>query len=416
MPDLHDLLTLEADGLDVPAPPARDILQRAKGVRRRRRLVTGVASVAAATVVAGAATWGLAGGDDGTDHVAGAPGTGPVFAAGTTLFYGDGSKTVQIDDKAVKSLFYTSAGVLVRHGDNPYSDGGGPQRFTLVTPSGEVHPLGLVTEETVHATDPEQPYVAYAENVDGTVEVVVYDVVEDREAARVPVTDAKDSWFPVSIDGDTVYVQSGYDGDVYAVDWRTGEVTRPATLDSVWEVHGGVVGDTDGGKPVVRDVASGDVLLTADRGSFEVAPDGRYARLVDSEKEFQVYDVATGDAVTIDGHSYDWAWTTTDQLFKVGDDQVTTCAPDTGRCTSAAVDIPDLGTVPGEKSTSTQLMPKCEFEVPKNLEPGETWSPTCPADVDCDDPAQRDDCMTIRTEEDSSFQEEIILGGQVRES
>jgi hypothetical protein len=286
-----------------------------------------------------------------------------------------------------------------------------------VTPSGEVHPLGLVTEETVHATDPDQPYVAYAENVDGTVEVVVYDAVEDREAARVPVTDAKDNWFPVSIDGDTVYVQAGYDGGVYAVDWRTGKVTQPDALGSVWEVHGGVVGDTAGGKPVVRDVTSGDVLLTGDRGSFEVAPDGRYARLVDySEKEFEVYDVATGDAVTISGHSFDWAWTTTDQLFKVGDDEVTTCAPDTGSCTTTPVDIPDLGTVAGEKTTSTQLVPACQFPPAGGLKPGQVWRPHCDGDVDCNDDAQRDECVKVRSEDDSSFQEELILGGQVRES
>ena len=41
------------------------------------------------------------------------------------------------------------------------------------------------------STDPDQPYLAYAEEVDGVVQVVVLDVRDESEVARVPVPDAK---------------------------------------------------------------------------------------------------------------------------------------------------------------------------------------------------------------------------------
>ena len=44
---------------------------------------------------------------------------GPVFAVGTTVYLDGGKTKATVDDKAIKSLYYTSAGVLVRHGNNP---------------------------------------------------------------------------------------------------------------------------------------------------------------------------------------------------------------------------------------------------------------------------------------------------------
>ena len=84
-------------------------------------------------------------------------------------------------------------------------------------------PLRLVTEETVHASDPDQPYVVYGEAVDGELQVVVYDVATDAEAARVTrgLAPAR-HWFPVAIDGDTVYVQDRSTDEIFAVDWSAG--------------------------------------------------------------------------------------------------------------------------------------------------------------------------------------------------
>ena len=63
---------------------------------------------------------------------------GATFTVGVTAYLDGGAVTATIDDKAVKSSYYTSVGLLVRHGNNNYSDGGGPQRFSLVTPNGTV--------------------------------------------------------------------------------------------------------------------------------------------------------------------------------------------------------------------------------------------------------------------------------------
>jgi len=349
VPDLPDLLAREAAALDVPAPPTTALLARAKRLRRRHRAVTGAAALATAAVVGGAAALTVGGGTGRGADPAGVPDplAGPVFTVDTTLYHGAGLDSAAIDDKAVKSLFYTSAGVLVRHGNNPYSDGGGPQRFSLVEPDGTVTRLRLVTEETVHASDPDQPYVAYGENVDGTLQVVVHDVEQDREAARVDVAPTKDDWFPVSIDDGTVFVQNGYDGEVKIVDWHTGEVADSDVLTSVWDVHGGYLGDHDGETPVVRDGRTGEVVLRGeDGGYFEVSPDGRYAGLVDEESQagedptFDVYDLATGDSVTIEGFASDFGWTPEGDLFSVDDALVTTCDTDTGSCTEATFDLP----------------------------------------------------------------------------
>ena len=118
-----------------------------------------------------------------------------------------------------------------------------------------MQPLDVTFEETVPSTDPDQPYLAYAEEVDEVVQVVVLDVRDGSEAARVPVPDAKKwgGWEapPVSLDGDLVYV--GTDDVQRVVDWRTGEVS---TTDAVGP-----------GFPNVRD---GHAVMYADRGTSVV--------------------------------------------------------------------------------------------------------------------------------------------------
>ncbi len=414
---LHQLLTDEADGLDVPAAPAGDILSRGKGVRRRRRLVTAAAAGATAAVVAGVAalTWG--GGPTTAPDAADATTSDPVFSAGSTLFYGDGAKTAEIDDKAVKSIFYTSAGVLVRHGENPWSDGGGPQRFSLVTSDGAVHRLGLVTEETVHATDPDQPHVVYAEAVDGMLEVVVYDVIDDAEAARVEVARTKESWFWLTVDGDRVYVQAGADEETpatsYEVDWKAGRVvdSGPGILTTV---AGGHTIAEDGKSPTAIDIATGATLFEFPEGAWAtLSPDGSYAKYsVEDQQTFEsgpthVVDLTTGDSVEV-GEG-DWGWTPTGDVFKVGDDEVTTCSSQTGDCGTTAVDLPKLEHIDEGTSTSTMIEPLCEgfgddFEAEMRC-----WNET-----DCSEPDAK--CHEVEVMTDESWDEEIVLGGVIRES
>src|SRR5436190_20764702 len=130
---LKQLLGGEADGLPIPPAPTNAVIRQGRGLRRRNRMVVGAAGLAAAAVVGGAALT-LAPGEDGRDtapDAAATPPAGAVYAVGNTVYLDDGARSVTVDDKAVKSLYYTSAGVLVRQGNNAWSDGGGPQRFSL---------------------------------------------------------------------------------------------------------------------------------------------------------------------------------------------------------------------------------------------------------------------------------------------
>ncbi|WP_183095555.1 hypothetical protein [Nocardioides stalactiti] len=317
-------------------------------------------------MVVGGSVAALSGGDGASTAPdpatpAGTSATNPAFSYGNEVFYDGPARSATIDDTAVKSLFYTSAGVLVRHGDNAWSDGGGPQRFSLVDADGDVHRLGLETEETVHAADPAQPYVVYGEAVDGQLDVVVYDVEADEEAARVEVAPTEDSWFPVSLDGDTLYVQNGYDGGSFAVDWRTGDVTD-WEYGEVWEVAGGHAGITLDSGTAVIDAATGEVLLQSGaRGYFDLSPDGRYAQLVDEEArgpaKFEVYDVASTSSVEIPGQPFEWGWSADGDLFQVTKDQVRTCSPVTGECTVEPYAQPAIPQPPAV--TQTMRDPVC---------------------------------------------------------
>ena len=227
-------------------------------------LVTGVTTGVAYAVGGGD------GGSDAIDPAGPSSGTGAVFTVGTTVYYDGGTEHVSIDDKAVKSSYYTSAGLLVRHGNNNASDGGGPQRFSLVTPDGTVKPVSVVTEETVPGVDPAQPYLAYTEVVGGVVQVVVHDISTDEEVARVdlPGDLTWGGWTgpPVALSGDTVYV--GTDDATLTVDWRTGEIgtsrrARPvASRASMAAAPSGATAT----QSTVVDVATGEVLLTVDVG------------------------------------------------------------------------------------------------------------------------------------------------------
>ncbi|MDF1605201.1 hypothetical protein [Nocardioides sp. YIM 152315] len=351
---LATLLRTAADELDVPTPPAAAVVTRGHRLRRRRQLRTGiavVAIVAVASVGAGYAV-GRVGSDDGAVEPAGpATGRGAVFTLGTTVFYDGGTEHVTIDDKAIKSTYYTSAGLLVRHGENNYSDGGGPQRFSLVTEDGTVQHVSVVTEEVVPGIDPGQPYLAYAEVVKGEVQVVLHDVSADEEVARVSVPDAE-SWGgwsapPVALSGDIVYV--GTDDVVRTVNWRTGEVgTTDRLAPGFVSVQGGRTVGRDGKQSTVVDVATGEVLLSVPSGRFgylTLSPDGRFATISAGAggESVDVYDVDAGTHVTLEGASWDYGWSPDGNLFKVADRHVFTCSTDTGECAVGEMTIPRSG-------------------------------------------------------------------------
>lgn len=354
---LSALLRSEADHVVVPAAPAAEVVTRGRRLRRRRQLgssVTAVAVVAALTLGAGYAVGRVGGGDDNTIEPAGpATGHGAVFTLGTTVYYDGGTDHVSIDDQAIKSTYYTSAGLLVRHGDNNASDGGGPQRFSLVTADGTVRDVSVVTEDVVPGVDPAQPYLAYAVLFNGVVQVVVHDVATDEEVARVPVPDAKEwgGWTapPVALSGDTVYV--GTDDVMRTVDWRTGQVSTTDSISPGYpEISGGriieMTGDRPGDTMSVVDVVTGEVLMSLETGRtgyLRLSPDGRHATYDIDNRSIDVYDVDAGTKVTLDGQSWDYGWSPDGDLFRVRGGHVTTCSTDTGECTVGDVTIPKRG-------------------------------------------------------------------------
>ena len=345
---LAQLLRDEADRLDVPPPDALASLHLGRRVRLRRRVTSATAALAVVVAVGGGALGVNAltsGGDpDAVPEPAAPLDTGAVFALGSTVYLDDGAVRAEIDDRAVKSLYYTSAGVLVRHGNNAGSDGGGPQRFSLVHPDGTVDRIGVTTEETVPGTDPTQPYLAWAEVTGDEAEVVVRDLRDDTEAARVPIpsADPGGGWAapPVTLSGDTVYADTG-DG-LFAVDWRSGEVEDRG--DEQAPAARGRTTTYSEDEIAVVDAATGDTLLSipvAGYGYFRLSPDGSHAMVVVDEADlsddvsFDVYDVGTGEHVSLPGHAYDYGWTAAGDLFRVGAREVTTCDTGTGECTGS---------------------------------------------------------------------------------
>ncbi len=353
---LAQLLHDEADGLPVPPAPAPAVIARGRGLRTRRRIATGAGALAALALI-GTGIALTTSGDDGrgVDPVApsrSGPDLGAVFSIGTEVYLEGGDVRATIDDGAVKSLFYTSAGVVVRHGDNPYSDGGGKQRFSLVTPDGTVEPVSVETEETYHSTDPTQPILVWAETVRGVVQVVVWDLVGDREVSRTPVPGARSDFLPVSVSGDQVWLRAGEAG--FVVDWRTGEVRPEDGEFDLGGVAGGRAAVTAEDRSTVVDVATGEVLLDVEpEGGYswlQLSPDGRFAKVfveddVDpADAVTTVYDVATGAQVEVPGAGYDWGWTSAGDLVSVDDSgEVTTCDAVSGDC---ATTTPELDVLP----------------------------------------------------------------------
>lgn len=350
---LSTLLHDEATTLPVPAPDVSSVLRAGRRLRRRRRATVGVAAGAVVAVIATVAVVGTSLTDDDTGREIGpagpSTGHGAVFTLGTTVFYDGGTAHAQIDDQAIKSTYYTSAGLLVRHGDNNWSDGGGPQRYSLVTEDGTVRPVSVETEDVVPGVDPTQPHLAYAVVTGGTVEVVVHDVSTDEEVARVPVPDAKDwgGWSapPVALTGDTVFV--GTDDVARTVNWRTGEVAETDRIAPGYpNIAGGRAVEPAGDEITVVEVATGKVLLSVPRGEnyLQLSPDGRYAAMnVADGRSVDVYDLEAGTKVTVDGQSWDYGWSPDGDLFKVVKHHVVTCSTSTGECTTGEVTIPKEG-------------------------------------------------------------------------
>jgi hypothetical protein len=340
---LSALLHEEADRLHVPMPTTHKTITAGRRIRRRRRLTqAGVAAAVVAVLGVGAA---FVGGDApdrvNPDSIAtdpqGAPtDLGVVFAVDDTVYLKGGAAEVKMPEVA-QTLYYTSAGLLVRTNKTGASDGGAPFHFQLVGADGTAQPLDLTLGEVVPSTDPAQPYLAYAEADGDEVRVIVVDVTTGEQVARVAVTGLTDwgGWTapPVALDGDTVYVSDF--SHALAVDWRTGEVGPAEHLSPGLPtvVRGRTLATSDTGAEVV-DVDSGEVLFESG-GWLRLSPDGRYAVAGEGASGVPVQDLEDGGSAVVGSESATYGWTTDDQLVGIVGGMLAVCSPESGRCTTS---------------------------------------------------------------------------------
>jgi hypothetical protein len=336
---LSTLLHEEATALDVPAPTAPVVLSRGRSLRRRQRAVRGVAAAAVLAVVGTGVATALTvrGGDTGRDSLpagAGYESTG-AFSVGRDLYVG--SHTLRWDEP-IRSLYYTSAGVVVRSGDDD---------FALVTPSGERRSLDIEAGDRTIGVEPDSSHLAYAERSGkDTWEIVVVDVLTNEELARTEVggTFTWGGWEapPVAIDGHAVWVH--FDDGWTEVTWPEVVVSVFSDTRDVYEVANGHYADPDPrrrGVWTIKQMANrapvGRVRLDEGWYSF-FSPDGNHLRAFaddvrgDERVTTRLYDVRTGESRDVPDAADAMGWTPDGHTLEVFTDRVRICEPIAGRC------------------------------------------------------------------------------------
>ncbi len=238
---LSTLLHEEATDLDIPVPEVPVVLHRGRGLRRRRRVTTATAVAAVLVLIGGgiATALTISGTDRAQDPLpTGSFGSTGAFSVGQRLYLG-GREIAW--DEPIKALYYTSAGVVVRSGEEEFTDSAGPSHYTLVAPDGEQTPVEINAGDRILGFEPDSTHVAYAEPDGKAWDVVVQDVVTGEELSRSSVTGTF-TWGgweapPVALDGDWVWVH--FDDGWLEVGWSSerilasaapsGPTTTPAT-------------------------------------------------------------------------------------------------------------------------------------------------------------------------------------------
>lgn len=360
---LQDLLTREAAGLDVPAPPSDAVISRGKVVRRRRRLAAGATALATVVAVGGGAALVAAGGQrDAVDPTVAAQQYQDhgAFAIGRDVYIGEQHVTW---DQEVKAIYYSSVGVVVRSGADP-DTGSGPSRYAVISPTGEIEPLEVSMADRIPGFEPDGDKFAYADNATSrSVDVVVHDIPSDEEVSRVTLRGTFDwgGWEapPVSIDGDRVFVHASREG-WHEVNWRTGEIRIvPGTSDVHESANGRYATRDDQDVWTVREwrdgAAVGDLPLRRGWYGF-FSPDGRFLWTFPNEVDepasgpnTEVYDVVTGAShgydVPWERDDFDLGWTPDGDILIVDGDRVQVCGAATGECTERAVDNTSGGAI-----------------------------------------------------------------------
>src|SRR3954451_20867705 len=163
---LTSLLHDEVETLDVPPAPATEILGAGRRLRRRRTGTIWASGALVAAVVAGGAVAARSGGDSQAPPPAAPPPAQVAWAQDDTVYVGTDGHPVRMPEVA-QTLYYTSAGIVVRTNKDGSSDGGAPFHFRLVKADGTSSKLGVTLGEVVPSTDPTEPYLAWATMTDG---------------------------------------------------------------------------------------------------------------------------------------------------------------------------------------------------------------------------------------------------------
>ena len=287
-----------------------------------------------------------------------------AYAAGSQVFFGDLQQGVRIDDPAVRGLYYTSAGLLVRHGRDYVMDGSGPEGYSLVGTDGSVAGLDISLGDVSPSTDPTQPYLAYARPAAGEWEVIILDLRNGKPTAVVPV-DGSFTWGgwdapPVALAGDRVYV--GLDDATVAVEWRTGRTTATPlggsrypdiNADRMLQIDNAVSASTS---VQVKDALTGEVLRdlpdVGDRWA-SLSPDGSRVLVlpympVDEDGRIGLLDGAVLYSVD-NGRSAEirasptggYGWTPDGSVISVAGSQLTRC--DLDGCATMPIDPEAVG-------------------------------------------------------------------------
>jgi len=353
------LLQQEADTLRVPAPDLHGIVDDGRRRRRRRRAAEGLTTLAVVALVTGLVVTLTRLGQSPSDlpTASAAELAGWAVASGSTVQLGTG-QTVEVDG-TVKSVYYTSTGVLVRTGAEATTDAP-DSTYTLVDSDGQTTDFSLDLGDRVPGTDPTQPYLAYAEKTDDPErwDVVVRDVRTGEVAQTVPVTGAFTwgGWVapPVSLSGSHVYV--GLDDATLDVDLATATATTsPLPPSFMPTVAGGreVTFDDAANTQAIVDAQTGKVLMKRSQADrlLSLSPDGTHAIAVSSRTCDEsnrctfdnpvavVYDLAAGTHREINVRDASYGWTPAGDLLRVDEDSVDVCSPDTDVCHSTPVDV-----------------------------------------------------------------------------
>lgn len=373
---LSTLLRDEAAGIDVPVPDPTAVVRRARGMRRRRH---GVELLVGLTVVGLAATGLLVGvrGDRGDrggvqSRYADAPADAAyreygAYSVGSVVHIGN--HQIRFDQK-IKALYYTSAGVLVRRGKVAETDAPGASLYTLVRPDGSTEDVDLRMGDRVPGTDPDSPYVAYAEphgastgNPHDTTswDLVAVDLRTGAEAARTTVGGAF-TWGgweapPVTTAGTRMWAL--FDQGWVEFDWAAGTTrtvpgTRGASLEAA---HGRYLlrGARQQDDWRIIDFVSGRTVATVPHGRDDygtLSTTGGYLRFdgtytvdesgtaVGGIPDARFLSLATGRVVTIGG--YRWGWTPEGNALAVDQakGRIVVCDPADGSCRRVSEDIP----------------------------------------------------------------------------